>query len=186
MWWAVAGSIGLHVVLGSLLWPHLPQRVTPTTTSTVLIQATLIPETVRPLATATLPPSQPVATPPKPTADVGTTTELPPQLTADVPPVFDPAGYLPIDAVDQPAAPRDDWFIDTDVLPRGYTLRLVLQLWISAGGNIDRWEFYGEPDNEVLARKALARLAQTPIQPALLNQVAVPSFRRLEMVVSRD
>lgn len=95
-------------------------------------------------------------------------------------------GYLPIDSVDQPAMPLGDWVIDTDVLPRGYTLRLILQLWISAGGTIDHWDLVGGTANPMLAGKALAHLDQTPIQPALLNQVAVPSLRQLEVVVTRE
>ena len=79
-----------------------------------------------------------------------------------------------------------DWAIDTDVLPRGYTLRLVLQLWISADGTLDRWEILGDTANLELAQKALTHLNDTPIQPALLHQIAVPSFRQLEVVVTRD
>jgi hypothetical protein len=82
--------------------------------------------------------------------------------------------------------PLGDWVIDTDVLPRSYTLRLVLQLWISANGTIDHWDLVGDTANPVLAAKALAHLDQTPLQPALLNQLAVPSLRQLEIVVTRE
>ncbi|MEO6852521.1 MAG: hypothetical protein ABI410_20585 [Rhodoferax sp.] len=133
-----------------------------------------------PAPTASAPP-RPVHSPPatQPTAPEIPDVPITPQAPTTT-------GYLPIDAVDQPAMPLGDWVIDTDALPRGYTLRLVLQLWISAGGTIDHWDLVGDTANPVLAEKALAHLDQTPVRPALLNQVAVPSLRQLEVVVTRE
>ncbi|APW39037.1 hypothetical protein RD110_18985 [Rhodoferax koreense] len=100
--------------------------------------------------------------------------------------VPEPIGYLPFDAVDQPAEPLGDWMIDTEVLPRGKSLRVVLKLWISATGVIDHWALSGvQDDDETLARRALARLPETLIQPAFLNHLPVPSVRQLEIVLTR-
>jgi hypothetical protein len=96
------------------------------------------------------------------------------------------AGYLAIDAVDQAAVPQGDWAIDSDILPRGYTLRLVLKLWISAGGTIDHWEITDDGGNPALAAQALSTLDRTPIQPAQLHHIPVPSYRQLEVVLTRE
>lgn len=95
-------------------------------------------------------------------------------------------GYLPFDQVDQAAEPVGDWAIDTDMLPRGVTLRVVLQLWISAAGAIDRWELVGDADSTTRARRALSDLARTPMQPAFRNQAPVASYRQLEIILQRD
>ena len=38
------------------------------------------------------------------------------------------------------ATPLGDWEINPDELPRDTTLRLQIQLWISAQGSIDQWD----------------------------------------------
>jgi hypothetical protein len=187
--WSVIGSVALHVGVLGWFWPHTPQRIT--YQPAAVIQAELI-AYIPPAVQATAADSQ--SPPPVPKAPVPPATTPAPTMpeVPDIPPKSepspssDPAGYLPIDAVDQPALPLTDWVIDTDVLPRNYTLRLVLQLWISAGGTLDHWEILGDTANPVLAQKALAHLSDTPIQPALKHQIAVPSFRQLEVVVTRD
>ena len=96
-------------------------------------------------------------------------------------------GYLPIEAVDQPATPLGDWEINPDELPRDTTLRVQIQLWISAQGMIDQWDLLDASLADTgLVNKALSNLQQTRLQPALLNHVAVPSVRRLELVISRE
>lgn len=97
-----------------------------------------------------------------------------------------PTDYLPIGSVDLAASSTDDWAINTEILPRGYSMRIILKLWISANGRIDHWEFEVEPHNEVLALKALEKIKQAQIQPALLNKMPVPSFRQLEIFISRE
>jgi hypothetical protein len=92
-------------------------------------------------------------------------------------------GYLPFDEVDQAAEPVGDWVIDTDMLPRGASLRVVLQLWVSAAGGIDRWDLVGDTDSTTRARRALSDLARTPMQPAFRDQLPVASFRQLELIL---
>lgn len=105
---------------------------------------------------------------------------------AVAPPLPSPDGYYPFEDVDQPATPLGDWLIDGNVLPRGAIVRIELWLWISANGKIDHWELGPDtPINPELER-ALAELDQTPVQPALRNNIAVPSFRRLEVFISRE
>lgn len=188
--WAVLGSVTLHAGLLAVFWPRIPPRLV--LTQGTVIEARILPPppshdtTAAPLAAAVPPPVAP-ARPPK------VTTQATPAASSPVAPQEEAhttapnlAGYLPIDAVDEPAVPLGDWAIDTDVLPRGYTLRMVLQLWISATGTMDQWTLVDDGGNAELAYKALATLSQTPIRPAQLHLTAVPSYRQLEVVLTRE
>nr|WP_315186852.1 hypothetical protein [uncultured Albidiferax sp.] len=111
----------------------------------------------------------------------------PPEAPSSAPASPSLPGYLPIEAVDQPATPLGDWEINPDELPRDTTLRVQIQFWISAQGTIDQWDLLDASLADTgLVNKALSNLQQTRLQPALLNHVAVPSVRRLELVVSRE
>lgn len=101
-------------------------------------------------------------------------------------PLVDQHGYFPINEVDEPATPQGDWLVDTEVLPHGYTLRLVVLVWISASGNIDKWELESLSGNKAYAFKALTDLDRTLVNPAMRNNIAVPSYRRLEMVITHE
>lgn len=190
--WATLGSVALHTCLFGIFWPRIPPRLA--TASPALIHAELIADTsssLPPTTNSNAPAIDPTPTASAPSRPVKSLAARPPAAPeipdAPVTPTTPAAtGYLPIDAVDQPAMPLGDWVIDTDVLPRGYTLRLMLHIWISAGGTIDHWDMVGETANPELAEKALAHLDQTPIQPAVLNHIAVPSLRQLEVVVTRE
>ena len=97
-----------------------------------------------------------------------------------------PDGYFPFEDVDQPATPIGEWLINADMLPRGAVLRIELWLWIAASGKIDRWELAPGTESEALVLRVLNELSETAVQPALRNNLAVPSFRRLEVVLSRE
>ncbi|WP_367847162.1 hypothetical protein [Rhodoferax sp. WC2427] len=89
--------------------------------------------------------------------------------------------------MDQPATPLGDWEINPDELPRNTALRVNIQLWISAQGTIDQWDLLDASlADSGLVDAALTNLQRTRLQPALLNHVAVPSVRRLELVISRE
>lgn len=108
-----------------------------------------------------------------------------PKVTA-APPAPPPDGYYPFEEVDQPATPQGDWLIDANVLPRGAMVRIELWLWISANGKIDRWELGPDTPIDGDLERALVELDQTPVRPALRNNITVPSFRRLEVFISRE
>lgn len=97
-----------------------------------------------------------------------------------------PDGYFPFEDVDQPATPIGDWLINADMLPRGTVVRIELWLWIAASGKIDRWELAPGAEPDPLILRALNELSQTAVQPALRNNLAVPNFRRLEVVLSQE
>ncbi len=142
--------------------PHLPAVPTPPPAAT--------------LQGVPHPSPAPVSAPTK------TTPSSPPLPTSTT-----PSGYLPIEDVDQPATPLGDWDIDPDLLPRNTSLQVKLQLWISAQGTIDQWDLLEASLTDAgLVDKILSNLQHTRLQPALLNHVAVPSVRRLELSISRE
>lgn len=187
-WWAVGLSLGLHAAFLSWVCSETTPQLA--ANSVVYVEAVLFNETRSEshVMVGEAPNVQQVKpgipTPP----DIA---RAPKQQSAyiqkDKPlPMLEPIGYLPFDAVDQAAEPLGDWVIDSNVLPPGRPLRIVLKLWVSATGIIDHWTLSGvQDDDEALARQALARIPETLIQPAFLNHVAVPSFRQLEMVLVR-
>lgn len=191
-WWAFGLALCLHGALAWFVWPSPPLR--PATAQSVVITAFLLPPPPEspPPPSLALGDAAPLAAPAplRPTPPVPRRAEIPPQpsiAAADLPKASpEPAGYLASDEVDQPAAPIGDWVIDADILPRGTALHLVIRLWVSATGRLDRWELEGSPENEALARRALENLDRTAIRPALLNHIAVPNLQRIEVVVSRE
>jgi hypothetical protein len=185
---AGVASLALHAALLAWWWPTGATRIA--TPQRVFVEAFLVPPQSPPAtadpAVATIPLVTPPAPPPP---SVGNPAPKPqsPYIALDAAPVSDePKGYLPFDAVDQAATPLGDWAIDTEALPRGKPLRVVLKLWISSTGVIDRWELEAPEADHELARRAMADLERTALQPAFLNRVAVPSYRQLEIVLSRD
>lgn len=194
--WGVGGSISLHLVLASVLWPPMPPRTGFSHAN--LIQVVLVstsnqpPSPVLTALNKDRPPtkiisSKPVQLQSRPVPDPTVNSNDANINSSDPePPDKNSTHYLSIHEVDQPAMPLDEWNIDADTLPRGYTLRLVLELWISTSGNLDKWELVESSPNEQIALKAIEHIGKAHIQAALLNNIAVPSFRRLEIVIIRE
>ena len=187
---ACLGSVALHLLALVVVSPPTPEKQISPHHSQSVVHARLIPVQDAGIAnTAPVPNPNPV-TPLPPAAAVPPPEPLPaedPPETPATPASPSLPGYLPIEAVDQPATPLGDWEINPDELPRDSTLRLQIQLWISAQGSIDQWDLLdGSQADTALVYKALSNLQNTRLQPALLNHVAVPSVRRVELVISRE
>jgi hypothetical protein len=212
--WAVGLALAMHGAAVWWVWPrpspHVQKQVTYISATITTVPPTIVTpvlETTRatgePLASPAEPRQQhavngpqndlaaaekPVETPaqpPQPTASSATE----PVAVEATPPIATPTvldGYLPLEEVDQPAHPIGDWLINPMVLPRGLVVRIELLLWISASGKIDRWALGPDTPNEEVVARDLAELDQTPTQPALRNNIAVPNFRRLEVFISRE
>lgn len=91
--------------------------------------------------------------------------------------------FLSIDEVDTPAMPVGEWVIDFSELPSGHISGLVIEMWISAAGKLEHWELVGDLANREIIKRSLRQLANTPINPALLNGRSVASFRRIEILI---
>ena len=188
IWWAIGLTFALHAAVAWFFWPRVSRQMV--AERIVFVDAVLLPEPVFPTAHASGPNAvtvpQPTALAPTPAASSAPVETKPGHPEISIPASSAPIAYLPFDAVDTPATPVGDWLIDADALPRYTELRLVLQLWISATGVLDRWEVTDQTIATELTDRILADLDKTPIQPATLNNVAVPSVRQLEVVLSRQ
>lgn len=89
--------------------------------------------------------------------------------------------YLDANQVDRPPAPLSDWVLD-EHLPWPSELPVVeLRLWISVSGRIDRVDLQGAAADHPGVRALFARLAQTPMEPALLGPNPVASMMRIQL-----
>ena len=59
--------------------------------------------------------------------------------------------------------------------------RVVLQLWISSQGVIERYELQGDAANDRAIQALLAPIVETPMRPAMIGRVPVPSTMRIEL-----
>jgi hypothetical protein len=191
IWWAIGLTLALHAAVAWFFWPRASKQLI--AENIVFVAAVLHPAPMTSSARASeadtvadpRPTVLPSATPPA-TSSAPIETIKPRLPEISTPTSSAPIAYLPFDAVDTPATPIGDWLIDADALPRYTELRLVLRLWISATGVLDRWEVTDQTIATELTDRILADLDKTPIQPATLNNVAVPSVRQLEVVLSRQ
>ncbi|MFT4196253.1 MAG: hypothetical protein QM614_16655, partial [Ottowia sp.] len=140
-----------------------------------------------PPAPAAAPPA-----PPAPAADVpprarkAPPTPRPPTPTpTPAEPAQAPAPQAPqwLDAThaDRSPAPRDNrWLLADRPWPAAFE-RVRVRLWISASGRIERVEIEGEAADDPAVRALFAPFADTPMDPALVGRVAVPSTMRVEL-----
>lgn len=94
--------------------------------------------------------------------------------------------YTPADKLDQSPRPELGWFLDEDVLaplPHG---SMLVQLWVSAEGRIDRAELLrAEPPGD-WALRALAPLPGTPMHPGVRDGRPVAATLVVELVSDNE
>lgn len=96
------------------------------------------------------------------------------------------ARYLSDADVDQGPAPESGWALDEAVLPPATPVRLVLRLWVSEQGRIDRVQLVqAEPAGDWAGRAAQA-LASTPMRPALRDGQAVAASAVVEITAEAE
>ena len=98
--------------------------------------------------------------------------------------------HFDVSEVDTAAVPQPDWQVDIELLlARGIT-QLNFEVLISETGQLERCEVLQvEPptaavQDESLAQTLAAHLCTTTAPPALRGGVAVPSVRRIELVLA--
>jgi hypothetical protein len=194
---ALAAALALHLVL---LLVVLPRHRPVTAPARPALQVTL---RLRP------PPEQPPAQPPAPPlADNPAAPSAPVQVPAAAPappprrqapaeapaPAPPPLPPTPADAT-APAEARwlDALQADRAPAPQGNRWRLAplpwpaafarvrVRLWISSTGRIERVEIEGAAGRDPAVRALFAPLGDTPMLPALIGQVPVPSVVRAEL-----
>ncbi|TDP85983.1 hypothetical protein EV672_102333 [Aquabacterium commune] len=133
------------------------------------------------------------------TADAPVRTQLaeaPPSQGTDVVPsesMHQPAGpqwlagrYTPADQLDQSPRPELGWFLDEDVLaplPHG---SMLVRLWVSAEGRIDRVELLRADPPGDWALRALVPLPGTPMRPGARGGRPVAATLVVELVSDNE
>ena len=90
-------------------------------------------------------------------------------------------GWLEASQADAAPVPVDnEWLLANTPWPAAYP-RLILQLWISSKGVIERVEVQGEAADDPTVQALLEPLIDTPMRPARIGRVPVPSTMRIEL-----
>lgn len=197
----VMASAALHVgVAASWAWlsPVSESFQAKAVTAPAAPQAALQVRTITPPALAVVQ-AAPVRVPTVAALPTPTLTRVP---RAGVPAVLEPVTELrpvfrgwsrhhfDVSEVDTAAVPQPDWQVDIELLlARGIT-QLHFEVLISETGQLERCEVLQvEPptaavQDESLAQTLAAHLCTTTATPALRAGVAVPSVRRIELVLA--
>ncbi len=94
--------------------------------------------------------------------------------------------YAPADTLDQSPRPELGWFLDEDVLAPLPHASMLVQLWVSAEGRIDRAELLrAEPAGD-WALRALAPLPGTPMRPGVRDGRPVAATLVVELVSDNE
>ncbi|MBP7451353.1 MAG: hypothetical protein KA914_01025 [Ottowia sp.] len=90
-------------------------------------------------------------------------------------------GWLEATHADHSPVPIDnEWRLSDGPWPTAHP-RLTLQLWISSQGVIERYEVQGEAANDRAVQALLAPFMETPMEPARIGRMPVPSTMRIEL-----
>lgn len=94
--------------------------------------------------------------------------------------------YAPSETLDQSPRPELGWFLDEDVLTPLLHGSMLVQLWVSAEGRIDRAELLrAEPPGD-WALRALRPLMGTPMQPGMRAGHPVAATLVVELVSDNE
>lgn len=80
-----------------------------------------------------------------------------------------------------PAPEQGEWLLDPHTpWPDSYP-SVTLRLWVSSRGRIERFELQGPAADDAAMQHIFARLAHTPMLPARIGRVPVPSTVRVQI-----
>lgn len=96
------------------------------------------------------------------------------------------AHYLPTDALDHPPAPEPGWLIDESAFDGILRARLVLRLWVSSQGRIDRVVLVQAEPAGAWAEQAIRPLPGTRMLPGLIGGQPVSSVIVVEIAVDDE
>lgn len=183
--WAVAGAVALHV---AAIWTlggasHSSRRVdVPHIATAEKFDARVIRVAVAPAAERPAFPRNATSHP----AATGRSTPRPDE-SASSKEVEDPSPlYLESGALDQTAEPVGEWVLDTSLLPPNGEITFQVAIWVSARGEIEKWEVTSASVNEELSAAIFARLNDTVMNPALVGTKPVASMLRFELRAERQ
>lgn len=179
MWTAVLSLVlGLHLaVLGLAEW----LAIEPAGDGARLpLAMTVVP--VRPVA------SPPAAATARAVGNEPKRTEPPAAVAELRPPEPKRPGrrYFEADEVDQPAVPEPDWQVDPETLIAANIRSLRAEVQVSNRGIAERCRVLEMNPPSAQAQARVEReLCSTRLRPAMRAGVAVPSVRRIEMLLSQ-
>lgn len=94
--------------------------------------------------------------------------------------------YAPADTLDQSPRPELGWFLDEDVLTPLQHGSMLVQLWVSAEGHIDRAELlHADPAGD-WALRAMVPLPGTPMRPGVRGGQPVAATLVVELVTDNE
>ena len=88
--------------------------------------------------------------------------------------------YVPAALADQPPAPLGDWVLADEPWPDGVSA-VQVTLWIDAEGRIERTLLLGAAADDPRVQAGVARIADTPMQPARVGAGDVFSVMTVEI-----
>lgn len=129
----------------------------------------------------------PIPKPAKPATSIASLEPTTPEIQT-TPATTAPDQSLWLDAVEADSAPTPEgnrWILAEGAWPRGFT-RVQLRVWVSAQGRIERFELEGPAAEDPAVLEFFAPLVDTPMQPARVGRVPVPSVMRMEIRLGKD
>lgn len=94
--------------------------------------------------------------------------------------------YFESGALDQTAEPVGEWTLDTSLLPLTGESSFRVAIWVSARGEIERWEVRSDNMSDEFAAAIFARLGDTVMNPARISLEPVASVLRFELSAQRQ
>ncbi len=83
--------------------------------------------------------------------------------------------------VETPATPVGEWVIDWTSWPTSKSQTISFILWIDEKGKIVEWKLLRTTTNLSQIENAMAAIIETPMNPAVLNGLPVPSVQTIEL-----
>ncbi len=83
--------------------------------------------------------------------------------------------------VDTPATPVGEWVIDWTSWPSSESQTISFTLWIDEKGKIVEWKLLRTTTNLSQIENAMVAIVETPMNPAVLNGLPVPSVKTIEL-----
>lgn len=179
-WGAVAGALGLHVVAILAICESPPEARRPAAVARVearVVRVIEVPRVERPYSSSV--PTLKPDTNRQPSSAHGKSTR--------VAEFQDPQHlYLETGSLDRTAEPVGEWALDTSILPVNGESKFEVSIWVSAHGEIEKWEVQSETVDADLADAIFARLNATVMNPALIGTRPVASVLRFELRAERQ
>ena len=187
---ALAGALALHLAAFLLIRTHYHRPMDAPPRKALQVAVRVLPPAPPPAPVAVLPaPSVPAPSVVPPRMRKAPAPRPPPPPPAEPAPAPAPQAPQWLDATraDRAPAPQDNrWLLAQDQPWPDAFPHVWIRLWISASGRIERVEIEGAAARDPAVRALFAPIADTPMLPAMIGRVPVPSTMRVELWAGDD